>query len=168
VTKETKQDLSHPLLLLKQTWLGYSSTSKCGFPVWEFSGISSASRGGSSKRSSKIYVSLILQIIKLYEVSKQELKWQRKLKWNIRLMVYFSRKRRRTVPHYIKNNGKRGLKRPNTNVYLRRPKTQITKTIHQIHTITQKMWKGNRLKPFPKWFWWLNCPTQIIGLTSLL
>jgi hypothetical protein len=21
---------------------------------------------------------------------------------------------------------------------------------------------------FPKWFWWLNCPTQIIGLTSLL
>jgi hypothetical protein len=21
-------------------------------------------------------------------------------------------------------------------------------------------------KPFPKWFWWLNCPTQIIGLTS--
>jgi hypothetical protein len=30
------------------------------------------------------------------------------------------------------------------------------------------MWKGNRLTPFPKWFWWLNCPTQIIGLTSLL
>ena len=29
-------------------------------------------------------------------------------------------------------------------------------------------WKGNRLKPFPNWFWWLNCPTQIIGLTSLL
>jgi hypothetical protein len=29
-------------------------------------------------------------------------------------------------------------------------------------------WKGNRVKPFPKWFWWLNCPTQIIGLTSLL
>jgi hypothetical protein len=29
-------------------------------------------------------------------------------------------------------------------------------------------WKGNRLTPFPKWFWWLNCPTQIIGLTSLL
>jgi hypothetical protein len=26
-------------------------------------------------------------------------------------------------------------------------------------------WKGNRVKPFPKWFWWLNCPTQIIGLT---
>jgi hypothetical protein len=23
-------------------------------------------------------------------------------------------------------------------------------------------------KPFPKWFWWLKCPTQIIGLTSLL
>ena len=22
-------------------------------------------------------------------------------------------------------------------------------------------WKGNRLTPFPKWFWWLNCPTQI-------
>jgi hypothetical protein len=21
---------------------------------------------------------------------------------------------------------------------------------------------------FPNWFWWLNCPTQIIGLTSLL
>jgi hypothetical protein len=30
------------------------------------------------------------------------------------------------------------------------------------------VWKGNRVKPFPKWFWWLNCPTQIIGLTSLL
>ena len=29
-------------------------------------------------------------------------------------------------------------------------------------------WKGNRLTPFPNWFWWLNCPTQIIGLTSLL
>jgi hypothetical protein len=29
-------------------------------------------------------------------------------------------------------------------------------------------WKGNRVKPFPKWFWWLKCPTQIIGLTSLL
>jgi hypothetical protein len=29
-------------------------------------------------------------------------------------------------------------------------------------------WKENRLTPFPKWFWWLNCPTQIIGLTSLL
>jgi cation diffusion facilitator CzcD-associated flavoprotein CzcO len=28
--------------------------------------------------------------------------------------------------------------------------------------------KGNRVKPFPKWFWWLNCSTQIIGLTSLL
>jgi hypothetical protein len=28
-------------------------------------------------------------------------------------------------------------------------------------------WKGNRVKPFPNWFWWLNCPTQIIGLTSL-
>jgi hypothetical protein len=27
-------------------------------------------------------------------------------------------------------------------------------------------WKGNRVKPFPKWFWWLNCPTQIIWLTS--
>jgi hypothetical protein len=24
------------------------------------------------------------------------------------------------------------------------------------------------VKPFPKWFWWLNCPTQIIGLTSLI
>jgi hypothetical protein len=20
-------------------------------------------------------------------------------------------------------------------------------------------WKGNRVKPFTKWFWWLNCPT---------
>jgi len=30
-----------------------------------------------------------------------------------------------------------------------------------------QMWKGNRVKPFPNWFWWLNCPTQIIGLTSL-
>jgi hypothetical protein len=20
-------------------------------------------------------------------------------------------------------------------------------------------WKGNRVKPFPKWFWWLKCPT---------
>ena len=29
-------------------------------------------------------------------------------------------------------------------------------------------WKGNRVKPFPNWFWWLKCPTQIIGLTSLL
>ena len=29
-------------------------------------------------------------------------------------------------------------------------------------------WKGNRLTPFPNWFWWLNWPTQIIGLTSLL
>jgi hypothetical protein len=29
-------------------------------------------------------------------------------------------------------------------------------------------WKGIRLTPFPNWFWWLNCPTQIIGLTSLL
>jgi hypothetical protein len=28
-------------------------------------------------------------------------------------------------------------------------------------------WKGNRVKPFPNWFWWLNCPTQIIGITSL-
>jgi hypothetical protein len=28
-------------------------------------------------------------------------------------------------------------------------------------------WKGNRVKPFPNWFWWLNWPTQIIGLTSL-
>jgi hypothetical protein len=28
------------------------------------------------------------------------------------------------------------------------------------------IWKGNRLTPFPNWFWWLNCPTQIIGLTS--
>jgi hypothetical protein len=23
-------------------------------------------------------------------------------------------------------------------------------------------WKGNRVKPFPKWFWWLNCPTQTV------
>jgi hypothetical protein len=30
------------------------------------------------------------------------------------------------------------------------------------------LWKGNSLTPFPKWFWWLNCPTQTIGLTSLL
>jgi hypothetical protein len=30
-----------------------------------------------------------------------------------------------------------------------------------------RFWKGNRVKPFPNWFWWLNCPTQIIGLTSL-
>jgi hypothetical protein len=30
------------------------------------------------------------------------------------------------------------------------------------------LWKGIRLTPFPNWFWWLNCPTQIIGLTSLL
>jgi hypothetical protein len=29
-------------------------------------------------------------------------------------------------------------------------------------------WKGNRLTPFPNWFWWLNCSTQIIRLTSLL
>jgi hypothetical protein len=28
--------------------------------------------------------------------------------------------------------------------------------------------KGNRLTHFPNYFWWLNCPTQIIGLTSLL
>jgi hypothetical protein len=28
--------------------------------------------------------------------------------------------------------------------------------------------KGNRVKPFPKQFWWLNCLTQTIGLTSLL
>jgi hypothetical protein len=35
-------------------------------------------------------------------------------------------------------------------------------------TEPQPKWKGNRVKPFPKWFWWLNCPTQIIGLTSLL
>ena len=29
-------------------------------------------------------------------------------------------------------------------------------------------WKGIRLTPiFPNLFWWLNCPTQIIGLTSL-
>jgi hypothetical protein len=29
-------------------------------------------------------------------------------------------------------------------------------------------WKGNRVKPFPKWLWWLNCLTQTIRLTSLL
>jgi hypothetical protein len=34
--------------------------------------------------------------------------------------------------------------------------------------IWNSSWKGNRVKPFPKWFWWLKCPTQIIGLTSLL
>jgi hypothetical protein len=32
----------------------------------------------------------------------------------------------------------------------------------------QHMWKGNQVKPFPIWFWWLKCTTQIIGLISLL
>jgi hypothetical protein len=35
-------------------------------------------------------------------------------------------------------------------------------------TCTWGKWKENRLTPFPNWFWWLNWPIQIIGLTSLL
>jgi hypothetical protein len=34
--------------------------------------------------------------------------------------------------------------------------------------LLQFQWKGIRLHLLPNWFWWLNCPTQIIGLTSLL
>jgi hypothetical protein len=55
------------------------------------------------------------------------------------ILDVFSQKHRRIVSHYIKKNGKRGLRRPNTKVSLWRPKTQKTKTIHQTHTTTQKM-----------------------------
>jgi hypothetical protein len=40
-----------------------------------------------------------------------------------------------------------------------------------MHLVALVGWLGERelgLHLFPNWFWWLNCPTQIIGLTSLL
>jgi hypothetical protein len=41
---------------------------------------------------------------------------------------------------------------------------QINQAINNIRI----NWEGIRLTPLPKWFWSLNCPTQIIELTSLL
>jgi hypothetical protein len=45
-------------------------------------------------------------------------------------------------------------------------------TVEQWHavmaTTSVECEKELGLHLFPKWFWWLNCPTQIIGLTSLL
>ena len=49
-------------------------TLSCGFPNGEFLGISSASWGGSSKGSSKIYVYLILCIMKLANSEQAETK----------------------------------------------------------------------------------------------
>jgi hypothetical protein len=53
--------------------------------------------------------------------------------------LFFLSKPRRTVAHYIKKIGKKGLRSPNTKVSLRRPKTQKAETIHQTHTTIQRM-----------------------------
>lgn len=46
--------------VINETASNIQVTSSCGLPSGDFSGINSASSGGSSKGSSKIYVCLIL------------------------------------------------------------------------------------------------------------
>jgi hypothetical protein len=44
----------------------------------------------------------------------------------------------------------------------------LTINIFTIDIFTIILEREIGFKPFPKCFWWLKCPTQIIGLTSLL